>query len=204
MKLTLEVIRGVREVVGPKFPIVVRWSPIDFIKSPAVRACPWRMRCASPPCWRKRAATCTTFPWLARDQRAAHHEAIEDGHWTFVSQQIKTVAKKPVAQGYRNTDPRVMEQNLQDGKLDVVAGLRYSIADPALPRKVMEDRTCDMRLCIVCCRCLDDVVSQDKPLNYCGVNPRLGEELDMKRSRRRRSARRSWWWVQARRASTPR
>ncbi|MCB7372818.1 hypothetical protein LI003_23275, partial [Bacteroides caccae] len=82
--------------------------------------------------------------------------------------------KKPVAQGYRNTDPRVMEQNLQDGKLDVVAGLRYSIADPALPRKVMEDRTCDMRLCIVCCRCLDDVVSQDKPLNYCGVNPRLG------------------------------
>ena len=35
MKLTLEVIRGVREVVGPKFPIVVRWSPIDFIKSPA-------------------------------------------------------------------------------------------------------------------------------------------------------------------------
>ena len=130
-------------------------------------------------------------------------KAIEDGHWTFVSQQIKTVAKKPVAQGYRNTDPRVMEQNLQDGKLDVVAGLRYSIADPALPRKVMEDRTCDMRLCIVCCRCLDDVVSQDKPLNYCGVNPRLGEELDMKRSRRRRSARRSWWWVRPR-ASTPR
>ena len=83
-----------------------------------------------------------------------------------------------MAQGYRNTDPRVMEQNLQDGKLDVVAGLRYSIADPALPRKVMEDRTCDMRLCIVCCRCLDDVVSQGKPLNYCGVNPRLGEELD--------------------------
>ena len=35
VKLTLEVIRGVREVVGPEFPIVVRWSPIDFIKSPA-------------------------------------------------------------------------------------------------------------------------------------------------------------------------
>ena len=63
VKLTLEVIRGVREVVGPKFPIVVRWSPIDFIRAPQVRACPWRMRCASPPCWRKRAATCTTFPW---------------------------------------------------------------------------------------------------------------------------------------------
>ena len=93
-------------------------------------------------------------------------------------QQPPKSPKKPVAQGYRNTDPRVMERNLQDGKMDVVAGLRYSIADPALPRKVMEDRTCDMRLCIVCCRCLDDVVSQGKPLEYCGVNPRLGEELD--------------------------
>ena len=63
VKLTLEVIRGVREVVGPKFPIVVRWSPIDFIKSPAGPGLSMRMRCASPPCWRKRAATCTTFPW---------------------------------------------------------------------------------------------------------------------------------------------
>ena len=179
VKLTLEVIRGVREVVGPKFPIVVRWSPIDFIKSPAGPGLSMEDALRIAPMLEE--AGCDLH-----DLSVGWHEtseplttkAIEDGHWTFVSQQIKTVAKKPVAQGYRNTDPRVMEQNLQDGKLDVVAGLRYSIADPALPRKVMEDRTCDMRLCIVCCRCLDDVVSQGKPLNYCGVNPRLGEELD--------------------------
>ena len=179
VKLTLEVIRGVREVVGPEFPIVVRWSPIDFIKSPAGPGLSMEDALRIAPMLEE--AGCDLH-----DLSVGWHEtseplttkAIEDGHWTFVSQQIKTVAKKPVAQGYRNTDPRVMEQNLQDGKLDVVAGLRYSIADPALPRKVMEDRTCDMRLCIVCCRCLDDVVSQGKPLNYCGVNPRLGEELD--------------------------
>ena len=179
VKLTLEVIRGVREVVGPEFPIVVRWSPIDFIKSPAGPGLSMEDALRIAPMLEE--AGCDLH-----DLSVGWHEtseplttkAIEDGHWTFVSQQIKTVAKKPVAQGYRNTDPRVMEQNLQDGKLDVVAGLRYSIADPALPPKVMEDRTCDMRLCIVCCRCLDDVVSQDKPLNYCGVNPRLGEELD--------------------------
>ena len=75
VKLTLEVIRGVREVVGPKFPIVVRWSPIDFIKSPAgpglsmedaLRIAPHAggsgLRPARP------------FRGLARDQRAAHHE----------------------------------------------------------------------------------------------------------------------------------
>lgn len=31
-------------------------------------------------------------------------KVIEDCHWTWISQKIKTVAKKPVAQGYRNTD----------------------------------------------------------------------------------------------------
>ncbi len=179
VRLTLEVIRGTRAVVGPDFPIVVRWSPIDFIKSPAGPGLSMEEALRIAPMLEE--AGCDLH-----DLAVGWHEtseplttkAIEDGHWTFVSQQIKTVAKKPVAQGYRNTDPRVMEQNLQDGKMDVVAGLRYSIADPALPRKVMEDRTDDMRLCIVCCRCLDDVVSQGKPLNYCGVNARLGEELD--------------------------
>lgn len=179
MRLTLEVIRGVREVVGPDFPIVVRWSPIDFIESPAGPGLSMEESLKIAPMLEE--AGCDLH-----DLAIGWHEtskplttkAVEDGHWTYVSQQIKQVAKKPVAQGYRNADPRVMERNLAAGKLDVIAGLRYSIADPALPRKVMEDRTEDMNLCIVCCRCLDDVVSQGKPMNFCGVNPHLGPELD--------------------------
>lgn len=178
-RLACEVIAGVREVVGPDYPIVVRWSPVDFIKSPAGEGLTMDEALQIVPLLEE--AGCDLH-----DLAVGWHEtseplttkAIEDGHWTGISRQIKTVATKPVAQGYRNSDPRVMEQNLQDGKVDVIAGLRYSIADPALPRKVMEDRTDDMRLCIVCCRCLDDVVSQQKPLEYCGVNPRLGPELD--------------------------
>lgn len=179
MRLTCEVIRGVREVVGPDFPIVVRWSPVDFIKSDAGPGLSMEDSLQIIPLLEE--AGCdlhdlsigwheTSFPLTTK--------VIEDGHWTYVSEQIKAVAQKPVAQGYRNSDPTVMEKNLQDGKVDVIAGLRYSIADPALPQKVMEDRTDDMRKCIVCCRCLDDVVSKGLPLEYCGVNPRLGPELD--------------------------
>lgn len=178
-KLTLEVIRGVREVVGSEFPIIVRWSPVDFVKSPAgpglsmdesLQICQWMEEAGLDlhdlvVGWHETSVPLTT-------------KEIEDGHWTYISQQIKTVAKKPVAQGYRNTDPQIMEQNLNDGKLDVIAGLRYSIADSDFPRKIMEDRPDDISMCIVCCRCLDDVVSEGKPLNVCGVNPRLGEELD--------------------------
>ncbi len=103
----------------------MRWSPIDFIKSPAGPGLSMEDALRIAPMLEE--AGCDLH-----DLSVGWHEtseplttkAIEDGHAMFVSQQIKTVAKKPVAQGYRNTDPRVMEQNLQDGKLDVVAGLR--------------------------------------------------------------------------------
>lgn len=178
-RLTLEVLRGVREVVGSDYPIVVRWSPVDFIETEngAGLSMEESLQIAQ---WMEEAGL------DLHDLSVGWHETsvplttkgIEDGHWMYIAQQIKTVAKKPVGQGYRNTDPTVMEQNLQDGKCDVIAGLRYSIADPALPLKVMEDRTADMRKCIVCCRCIDDVVSRGKSLVYCGVNPHLGPELD--------------------------
>jgi 2,4-dienoyl-CoA reductase (NADPH2) len=178
-RLTLEILRGTREVVGPDFPILVRWSPVDFIQSPAGPGLSMDESLQLVPMFEEAGLD-------MHDLAVGWHETsvplttkgIEDGHWTWISQKIKTVAKKPVAQGYRNTDPTVMEQCLKEGKIDVVAGLRYSIADPELPNKVMEDRTADMRKCIVCCRCLDDVVSQGKPMDYCGVNPHLGPELD--------------------------
>lgn len=179
VRLTCEVLQAVRAEVGPDFPIMVRWSPVDFIKTDNGPGLDIEEALQIVPMLEE--AGCDIH-----DLAVGWHETsvplttkrIEDGHWTYISEQIKTVAKKPVAQGYRNTDPAVMEQNLREGKVDVIAGLRYSIADPDLPKKVMEDNTEDMRLCIVCCRCLDDVVSGGHPLTHCGVNPHLGPELD--------------------------
>ena len=71
---------------------------------------------------------------------------------------IKEVAKQLVAQGYRNTDPTAMEQALQAGKVDVIAGLRYSIT----PTPTFLERSWKIEPAICasasCCRCLDDVV----------------------------------------------
>lgn len=179
-RLTCEIIRGTRQVVGPDMPIIVRWSPVDFIVGPD----------GTPGLSMEESLEIAVMLEEAgadlHDLAVGWHETseplttkdIQDLHWSWISEKIKTVATKPVAQGYRNTDPVKMEEALAAGKLDVIAGLRYSIADPAFPRKVMEDRLEEIRQCIVCCRCLDDVVSQGKPLEYCGVNPRLGRELD--------------------------
>ena len=177
MRLTVETIEAVREAVGPDFLITCRWSPVEYVTGLApgttideALLMVGYMEDAGIDLhnlsvgWHE-----TSIPLTTKD--------VPDGHWTWISERIKTVATKPVAMGYRNVDPLIMEKNLRDGKLDLVAGLRFNIADPAFPKKVMEDRIEDINKCIGCCRCMDDVVSSGKPLTHCSVNPRLGDEL---------------------------
>ncbi|MCV2394283.1 NAD(P)/FAD-dependent oxidoreductase [Actinotalea sp. M2MS4P-6] len=179
VRLTVEVIEEIRAAVGPDYPILVRWSPVDYVKSPigeghtieqALEVVPY-LEAAGADLhnlavgWHETSIPLTT-------------KQIADGHWSWISEKIKTVATKPVVTAYRETDPEVMESVLREGKADVIGGLRYSIADPAFPRKVMEDRPEDIAMCICCNRCIDDVVSKGLPLERCAVNPRLGAELD--------------------------
>lgn len=177
MRLTVETIQAVREAVGEEFLITCRWSPVEYVTGikpgntidDALLMVHYLEDAGIDlhnlaVGWHE-----TSIPLTTKD--------IPDGYWTWISERIKTVAEKPVAMGYRNTDPLVMEKNLRDGKVDMIAGLRFDIADPNFPKKVMEDRLEDINRCIGCCRCMDDVVSSGKPLNYCSVNPHLGAEL---------------------------
>jgi len=179
VRLTVEVISEIRAMVGPDFPIVVRWSPVEYVKSEhgaghtiedALKVVPF-LEAAGMDLhnlavgWHESSVPLTT-------------KEIPDGHWSWISQQIKTVATKPVVTAYRETDPVVMERILREGKADLIGGLRYSIADPDFPRKVVEDRPEELRMCICCNRCIDDVVGRELPLTKCAANPRLGAELD--------------------------
>ena len=190
VRLTVECIEEVRAAVGPDFLITCRWSPEEYVTGIApghniedsIMVVHYLEEAGIDlhnlaVGWHESSVPLTT-------------KEIPDGHWSWISQRIKKVAEKPVAMGYRNTDPLVMEENLQTGKMDIVAGMRYNLADPAFPKKVMEDRLEDINRCICCCRCLDDVVSSAKPLVYCGVNPRLGPELDRPRYVRARTKKR--------------
>jgi 2,4-dienoyl-CoA reductase (NADPH2) len=179
VRLTVEVISEVRALVGPDFPILVRWSPVEYVKSElgvghgieeSLQVVPYLERAGLDlhdiaVGWHESSVPLTT-------------KEVPDGHWSWIAERIKTVATKPVVTAYRETDPEVMERLLVEGKADVIGGLRYSIGDPEFPRKVVEDRPEDIAMCICCNRCIDDVVGRELPLTRCAVNPRLGEELD--------------------------
>lgn len=174
-RLTVEIMADIKKACGDDYPMLVRWSPVDFIKGSldieeALKIVPILEKSGAvmhnlAPGWHE-----TSVPLTIKE--------VPEGHWSYVSEKIKTVATIPVVTAYRNTDPYSMEDILQKKKADIIGGLRYNIADPQFAKKVMEDRPEDINRCICCCRCLDDVISQGKPLNFCGVNPRLGDELE--------------------------
>ncbi len=175
-RLTIEVIRAIKEACGEDYTVTVRWSPVeyvdggvtdpeeyfDFVRMLDDAGCDLHNLSIG---WHE-----TSIPLTIKD--------VPDGYWSWVSEKIKSVAKVPVATAYRETDPDVMEKILEEGKADIIAGLRYNIADPEFANKVMEGHQCDINRCVGCCRCLDDVLGKGLPLNYCSVNPHLGEELD--------------------------
>lgn len=176
-RLTLECIRDVKEACGEDYMVFVRWSPVEYVEGGIQNvedSFAFAKMLDEAGCdlhnlmigWHE-----TSIPLTTKD--------IPDGYWSFVSEKIKQQVTKPVATAYRETDPVVMERILEEGKADIIAGLRYVIADPNFARKTCEGRAHQIDRCVGCCRCLDDVLGKGRPLNYCSVNPRLGEELDI-------------------------
>lgn len=173
-RFTVECIQAIRAACGPEFPVLVRWSPIDFIEGgnelqDAMKIVPLLEKAGAAyhnlqVGWHESSIPLTT-------------KQVPDGHWSYISAEIKKAATIPVVTAYRETDPVIMEKIIAEGKADLIGGARYSIADPEFARKVAEDRIEDISMCLCCCRCLDDVVSRGLGLEYCSVNPRLGPEL---------------------------
>jgi dimethylamine/trimethylamine dehydrogenase len=97
-------------------------------------------------------------------------EAALEKHMTFV----KSVTDKPVVTVGRFTSPDTMVDQVKRGITDFVGAARPSIADPFLPRKIMEGRIDDIRECIGCNICYAHD-SWAIPLR-CTQNPTMGEE----------------------------
>jgi NADH:flavin oxidoreductases, Old Yellow Enzyme family len=173
-RFTMEVVQAVKAACGEDFPVLIRWSPIDYVKGgneieDAKLIVPYLEKAGAA--WHNLAVGWheSSIPLTIK--------AIPDGHWAWISAEIKKIATIPVVTGYRETDPLVMDAIIADGKADIIGGVRYCLADPEFPNKVKTGKLEDVRMCVVCCRCLDEMAS-GKPVDYCSVNPRLGPELD--------------------------
>lgn len=89
--------------------------------------------------------------------------------------EIKKAVSIPVITVGRFTEPQFAELLVKEGRTDLVAFGRQSLADPHMPRKAMEDRLEDMFPCIACLQGCVVNMFKGEPI-CCLVNPFLGRE----------------------------
>ncbi|MEW5722463.1 MAG: FAD-dependent oxidoreductase [Thermodesulfobacteriota bacterium] len=98
------------------------------------------------------------------------------GSWLHLAKRAKEHVKVPIQMAYRLFVPELPEKAIAAGELDIWEMCRSMIADPLMPKKVLEDRQSEIRHCVACNLCLARLF-RDAPMT-CYINPRCAHEHD--------------------------
>lgn len=169
-----EVLTAVRQAVGPRFPIELRMSGSELFEggydlSEGIQI----------------AQQLEDYVDLLHVSTGTYQRGFGDTHPSmfkehgcnvYLASEIKKHVKVPVATIGGLNDPEQMEQIIASGQADVVYMARALLADPELPRKVMEGRENEIVRCLRCFTCMAERAAT--ATRRCTVNPLIGRELD--------------------------
>lgn len=175
IRFPVEIVRKVREAVGPNFIIIYRLSMLDLVKGGST----WDEIVLLAKKIEEAGATIinTGIGW---------HEAriptiatmVPRAGFAWVTQRIMGEVNIPLVTTNRINTPEVAEQLLKDGYANMVSMARPFLADPEFVIKAKENRADEINTCIACNQaCLDHVFEQ-KPAS-CLVNPRACNETEL-------------------------
>ena len=171
----VEIIQGVKEVCGPDIPVGIRLCSEELLND--VRGNTPEESMESYKIAEEAGAdyiSCTLgwqesiFPVISRD--------IPQGNWLYLAKRAKENVKIPIQMAYRLFTPDKPDKAVGDGELDFWEICRSMIADPLMPKKVLEGREEEIRHCVACNLCLARLF-RDAPMT-CYINPRCAHEHD--------------------------
>lgn len=182
-RFPVEVVRAVREAVGPDFIIVYRLSMLDLVPDGQT----WDEIVALAKEVEEAGATIinTGIGW---------HEArvptivtsVPRGAFVDVTAKLRPEVSIPVVTSNRISMPDLADRVIADGKADMVSMARPFLADPDWVAKAAEGRDDEINTCIGCNQaCLDHTFS--KKTASCLVNPRAAHETLLVIGRTRRA-----------------
>ena len=172
MRFPVEVVRRVREAVGPDFIVVFRIAAMDMLEGgmawdevvtlgKAIEAAGVTI-VSTHFCWHE--APVPTIATMV--PRAA---------FTQVTGRLRAALKVPLITSNRINMPHVAEEVLARGDADLVSMARPMLADPDLVKKAFEGREDEINTCIACNQaCLDHTFTGK--MTSCLVNPRACNE----------------------------
>ncbi|MGC7099187.1 FAD-dependent oxidoreductase [Amycolatopsis lurida] len=174
-RIAVEIVRRVREAVGPDFIIVYRLSMAEFVEGGQT----WDEIVALGKEVEAAGATIinTGIGW---------HEArvptivtsVPRAAFTEITAKFKPHVDIPVITSNRINMPQVAEEVLARGDADLVSMARPLLADPEWVRKAEAGLSDEINTCIACNQaCLDHAFVHKKV--SCMVNPRAGRETEL-------------------------
>jgi len=101
----------------------------------------------------------------------------EPGLNVWLAAEIKKHVKTPVATVGALSDPDQLEEIVAGGKADVVEMARGLICDPDLPVKLRTGREKEVRKCLRCFRCVEEMYQHGRL--FCAINPESGKEREI-------------------------
>ncbi|AMB79999.1 NADPH-dependent 2,4-dienoyl-CoA reductase [Pseudomonas fragi] len=175
MRLAVEIVRRVREAVGPNFIIIYRLSMLDLVAEGSV----WSEIVQLAKAVEQAGATLinTGIGW---------HEAriptiatkVPRGAFSKVTAKLRGSVNVPLITTNRINTPEIAEQILADGDADIVSMARPFLADPEFVNKAAAGRSDEINTCIGCNQaCLDHTFGGK--LTSCLVNPRACHETEL-------------------------
>ncbi|BCO29568.1 2,4-dienoyl-CoA reductase [Rhodoferax lithotrophicus] len=174
IRLPIEIIKAVRQAVGPDFAIIYRISALDLVEGGMTGEETLELA------RRAEAAGAdilnTGIGWHEADVPTVSHN-VPRGGWAYAVRRIKDAVTIPVMASNRINDPAVAESILESGQADLVSMARPLLADPDFARKARLGQAQRINTCIACNQaCLDNIFKRQTAT--CLVNPRAGRELD--------------------------
>ncbi|MGQ5701826.1 oxidoreductase [Sandaracinobacteroides sp. A072] len=176
MRFAVEVMRAVREAVGPDFIVIFRISAMDMLQGGLA--------------WEEVVSLAKAIEAVGTNIISTHfcwHEAfvptiatmVPRAAFTQVTGRLRKELSIPLITSNRINMPAVAEEVLARGDADIVSMARPMLADPALVKKALEGREDEINTCIACNQaCLDHTFTGQE--TSCLVNARACRETELK------------------------
>jgi 2,4-dienoyl-CoA reductase (NADPH2) len=175
IRFPVEIVRQVREAVGPDFIIIYRLSMIDLVKNGSS----WEEVVRLAEKIEQAGATIinTGIGW--HEARVPTIAAmVPRAAFTWVTARLKGLVSIPLVTSNRINTPEVAEAVLARGDADMISMARPLLADPDFVIKAAGGRADEINTCIGCNQaCLDHIFFGQ--IASCLVNPRAGHETEL-------------------------
>jgi 2,4-dienoyl-CoA reductase-like NADH-dependent reductase (Old Yellow Enzyme family)/thioredoxin reductase len=171
MRMAIEVLRTVRNQVGPDLTVLCRISADEYVEGGLRLEDTKEIAKALE---RNGADALHISACVAASGYLNHPPYYaEEGVFVHLAQGIKSVVSIPIITVGRIRTPELANQILEKNKADLISMGRALIADPDLPLKALEGRRDEIIPCISCNRCIQSI---RKGALQCAVNPETGRE----------------------------